>query len=104
VKLVNGTQRTGHVQGACVELICIILTTWIFILEVEMSLPVELEQETDGRWIAEIPALPGVMCYGETPQEAAQAAQALALRVLAEQLEQGQEVPEAVRALFLVPA
>jgi predicted RNase H-like HicB family nuclease len=45
---------------------------------------IELEQETDGRWIAEIPDLPGVMCYGETKELAAAAVKVLALRVLAD--------------------
>ena len=57
-----------------------------------MSLPhkilIEFERETDGRWIAEIPELPGVMAYGSTRSEAAQAVKALALRVLADQLEE----------------
>lgn len=55
-----------------------------------MNLHVELEQETDGRWIAEIPELPGVLTYGETRDQATQKAQALALRVLADELERGQ--------------
>ena len=55
-----------------------------------MNLHVELEQETDGRWIAEIPELPGVLVYGETRDQATQKAQALALRVLADELERGQ--------------
>jgi predicted RNase H-like HicB family nuclease len=45
---------------------------------------IELEQEEDGRWIAEIPSLPGVMTYGATQEEALTAAQTLARRVLAE--------------------
>jgi predicted RNase H-like HicB family nuclease len=49
-----------------------------------MKMRVEIEQETDGRWIAEIPDLPGVMAYGATPEEAVRKAEALALRVLAE--------------------
>jgi predicted RNase H-like HicB family nuclease len=49
---------------------------------------VETERETDGRWIAEIPDLPGVMAYGSTENEAVEAAQALALRVLADRIEQ----------------
>ncbi len=50
-----------------------------------MKLTIEYEQEEDGRWIAEIPELPGVMCYGETADQAAANAKALALRVVAEQ-------------------
>jgi len=48
---------------------------------------VEFERESDGRWIAEVPELPGVMTYGATREEAVTRAQALALRVLAERLE-----------------
>ena len=50
----------------------------------------EIEQEEDGRWIAEIAELPGVMAYGSTLKEAKVKVQALALRVLAERLEQGE--------------
>ncbi len=55
-----------------------------------MNFHVELEQETDGRWIAEIPELLGVLVYGETRELAKQKAQALAMRVLADGLERGQ--------------
>jgi predicted RNase H-like HicB family nuclease len=60
---------------------------------------VETEREEDGRWIAEISALPGVMAYGATGDEAIARAQALALRVLADRLEQGEAVG-AIEALF----
>lgn len=52
-----------------------------------MDYIVEIEREDDGRWIAEIPDLPGVMAYGNTKQEAINRAEALALRVLADQIE-----------------
>jgi predicted RNase H-like HicB family nuclease len=55
-----------------------------------MTLTIELEQETDGRWIAEVPQLPGVLAYGDTPDRAAQLARALAFRVLADQIESGE--------------
>jgi predicted RNase H-like HicB family nuclease len=55
-----------------------------------MRYVVELEQETDGRWIAEIADLPGVLAYGETPAAAIAAAEALALRVLADRVEHGE--------------
>jgi len=55
---------------------------------------IEIEQETDGRWIAEAPELPGVMAYGSTREEAIRRAEALALRVIADRLEHGEEVPE----------
>jgi predicted RNase H-like HicB family nuclease len=58
-----------------------------------MVYQVEIEQEVDGRWIAEVVALPGVMTYGPTADDAFNAAVALALRVIAERLEQGEEVP-----------
>jgi predicted RNase H-like HicB family nuclease len=54
-----------------------------------MDFHVELEQEDDGRWIAEIPELPGVLVYGDTRDQATQKVQVLALRVLADGLEQG---------------
>ena len=49
---------------------------------------IEIEREEDGRWIAEIPELPGVMVYGDSRNEAIAKAEALALRVLADRLEQ----------------
>jgi predicted RNase H-like HicB family nuclease len=55
-----------------------------------MTLTIEFEQEADGRWIAEVPQLPGVLVYGDTPDRAAQLARALAFRVLADQIEAGE--------------
>lgn len=55
-----------------------------------MHFKVELEQEEDGRWIADIPELPGVLVYGESPEDARAKVQALALRVLADRLEHGE--------------
>ena len=57
---------------------------------------VETEVETDGRWIAEIPDLPGVLAYGATEKEAVASAQALALRVLADRIEEEKEPAETV--------
>jgi predicted RNase H-like HicB family nuclease len=57
-------------------------------------LRVEIEREEDGRWIAEIPALPGALAYGTNREEAITKAQALALRVLAERLERGESASE----------
>ena len=54
----------------------------------------EVEREADGRWIAEIPDLPGVMCYGETRQEAINNAAFLALRVIDERVEHGERLPD----------
>lgn len=58
-----------------------------------MDLRVELEREDDGRWIAEVPELPGVLTYGTTREEAAARVQSLALRVMAERPEQGETAP-----------
>ena len=55
---------------------------------------IETEQEEDGRWIAEIPELSGVIVYGKTIEEAILKVQALALRVLADRLEHGEAIPE----------
>jgi predicted RNase H-like HicB family nuclease len=55
---------------------------------------VETEQEADGRWIAEVPDLPGVLVYGETRDQAIRKAQALSLRVLAERVDNGEELPQ----------
>ena len=55
---------------------------------------VETEQETDGRWIAEVPQIPGAMAYGTTREEAVARVEALGLRVLAERIEQGESSPE----------
>jgi predicted RNase H-like HicB family nuclease len=66
-----------------------------------MQFHVELEQEDDGRWIAEIESLPGVMSYGATREEALAKTKALALRVLADRLEHGENVPE-MREVFAV--
>lgn len=58
--------------------------------EVDMRFTVEIEQEADGRWIAEVPELPGTLVYGATRDEAVAKAKALALHVLADQLEHGE--------------
>lgn len=58
-----------------------------------MKLVVEIEREDDGRWLADVVALPGAMAYGSTREDALAKAEALALRVLAERLEHGEPVP-----------
>jgi len=58
-----------------------------------MNFEIEFEQEEDGRWIAEIPEIPGVLAYGLTPLQAAANAKALALRVLAERMETEVSIP-----------
>lgn len=55
---------------------------------------IEIEREDDGRWLAEIPDLPGVMMYGQTQAEAVSKAKVLALRVMADRLEHGETIPE----------
>jgi predicted RNase H-like HicB family nuclease len=55
-----------------------------------MELTLDLEQEVDGRWVAEVPELPGVLAYGPTAETAARSARALAFRVLADQIETGE--------------
>jgi predicted RNase H-like HicB family nuclease len=57
-----------------------------------MSLSIEVDQEDDGRWLVEVPELPGVMAYGTTREEAIAHAQALALRVIADRLDHGEPV------------
>ena len=64
---------------------------------------IEIEREDDGRWIAEVSELPGVMAYGANREEAIAKAQALALRVIADRLEHGEEIPE-LQGVFAVPA
>ena len=58
-----------------------------------MHLSIETELEDDGRWIAEVPQLPGVLAYGSSEEEAAAKAEILALRVLADRLELGETKP-----------
>jgi predicted RNase H-like HicB family nuclease len=59
-----------------------------------MILRVEVEREEDGRWIAEVPELSGALSYGQTESEARSRVQALALRILADRLEHGEQSPE----------
>ena len=65
-----------------------------------MMFLVEIEQEEDGRWIAEVLDLPGVLAYGQTPEEARSKVQALALRVIAERLEHGEAGPDLLSISF----
>ncbi len=65
-----------------------------------MVLHLEIEQESDGRWIAEITDLPGVMAYGVTRPDAVARVQALALRALADRMELGEAVPELLQVAF----
>ncbi len=65
-----------------------------------LDLSIELDREDDGRWMAEVPALPGTLCYGQSRGEAVAHVQALALRVLAERLEHGEAPAEALTITF----
>ncbi|HLL70925.1 MAG TPA: type II toxin-antitoxin system HicB family antitoxin [Pyrinomonadaceae bacterium] len=66
-----------------------------------MKLTIDLEQEHDGRWIAEVLDLPGVLAYGQSREEAVARVQALAFRVLADRLEHGESEPELMSVSFL---
>ena len=63
-------------------------------------LRIEIEREEDGRWLAEVPALPGVLSYGATDTEARSKATALALRVIAERVENGEALPRELAGMF----
>ena len=62
---------------------------------------IEIDREEDGRWLTEVPDLPGVMAYGTTKEEALSRVKALALRVLADRLEHGETVPELVEVFSI---
>jgi predicted RNase H-like HicB family nuclease len=64
---------------------------------------VDIEKEEDGRWIAEVSDLPGVLAYGKTREEAIAKVEALALRVIADRIDHGETIPE-LDELFAVPA
>jgi predicted RNase H-like HicB family nuclease len=65
-----------------------------------MQFTVETEREVDGRWIAEVIEIPGVMKYGDSKEQAVAQAEALALRVLAERIENGERVVEPIQITF----
>jgi predicted RNase H-like HicB family nuclease len=64
-----------------------------------MPFVIETEQDKDGRWIAEVSDLPGVLAYGQTKKEAIDRSKALALRVLADRLQTGEAIPS-INQLF----
>jgi predicted RNase H-like HicB family nuclease len=68
-----------------------------------MRLTVNLEIEDDGRWIAEVPELPGVLVYGQDQDDALTKAKALSLRVLADRIEHGESVPETDQLFSVAP-
>ncbi len=61
-----------------------------------MNFTIEHEREEDGRWLAEVPELAGVLAYGATADEAMAKAASLALRVLAERLDNGEAKPQSI--------
>lgn len=65
-----------------------------------MKFTIEHEREADGRWLAEVPELPGVLAYGATADEAMAKAEVLALRVLAERLENNETGPQPISIKF----
>jgi predicted RNase H-like HicB family nuclease len=64
---------------------------------------IDIEKEEDGRWLAEVPDLPGVLAYGKTREDAIAKVEALALRVIADRIDHGETIPE-LDELFAVPA
>jgi predicted RNase H-like HicB family nuclease len=69
-----------------------------------MRFTMEVDRESDGRWIAEIPDLSGVLVYGSSRDEALVRAKALALRVIADRIEHGEGLPELSDISFVIPA
>ena len=67
----------------------------------DMSKAIEYFRETDGRWLADIPALPGVTAYGRSKKQATVAVQALALRLIADRLEHGEAIPGPMSVSFI---
>lgn len=68
-----------------------------------MSLRIETEREEDDRWLAEIPDLPGVLSYGQNREEAVARVKALSLRILADRLEHGEDIPFFAEVFSVVP-
>lgn len=69
-----------------------------------MNFTIEHEQESDGRWVAEVPELPGVLAYGSTSLEAMSKAEVLALRVIADRLEHNESRPVAINISIPIAA
>jgi len=69
-----------------------------------MNFTLECEQEIDGRWIAEVPQLPGVLAYGSSSGDAMSKAEVLALRVIADRLENGETEPISIQFSLPLPA
>lgn len=77
-----------------------LLDSWAGCYSTGVTFSIELEQEHDGRWLAEVPTLAGVMCYGADRDEAVARVQALALRVIAERLEHREAPAEFLNVTF----
>jgi predicted RNase H-like HicB family nuclease len=77
-----------------------LLDSWPGCYSTGVTFSIELEREEDGRWLAEVPSLPGVMCYGADRDEAVARVQALALRVIAERLEHREAPAEFLNVTF----
>ena len=69
-----------------------------------VRLEIEIEREADGRWLADIPLLPGVMAYGETREQAIANVKVLALRIIADEIEHGERSPDITDAMFAIAA
>jgi predicted RNase H-like HicB family nuclease len=74
-------------------------TRGIAMIEIQ-PIQVEIEREEDGRFLASVPELPGVMAYGSREEEAVRKVKSIALQVLADMIESGEEVPEPLKVLF----
>lgn len=61
---------------------------------------IEVEREEDGRWLASVPDLPGVMAYGNSKEEAVRKTKSVALQVLADMIEHGENIPDSFKAIF----
>jgi predicted RNase H-like HicB family nuclease len=74
-------------------------TRGIAMIEIQ-PIQVEIEREEGGRFLASVPELPGVMAYGSREEEAVRKVKSIALQVLADMIESGEEVPEPLKVLF----
>lgn len=68
-----------------------------------MPFNIETDQEDDGRWLAEVLELPGVLAYGDARSQAIERVQALTLRVLADRIEHGEQIPQMVDVFAVAP-
>ena len=96
-----GSSRIGHsgiglvetMIGLAIGLLASAVILQTFLVSEGFSLAIEYDRETDGRWLADIPALPGVTVYGRTKRQATASAKALALRLIADRLEHRESLP-----------